>query len=104
MKTILISAYACEPLKGSEQGVGWNWVLQIAKSNYVHVITRTNNKEFIELHLPQSVDHNITFHYYDTHKTIKNLKNKAKGLYFYYLFWQIGIIPTIKKILYRVLR
>ena len=31
MKTILISAYGCEPLKGSEAGVGWNWVLQMAK-------------------------------------------------------------------------
>jgi glycosyltransferase involved in cell wall biosynthesis len=101
MRTILISAYACEPLKGSEQGVGWNWVLQIAKSNYVHVITRTNNKEFIEEYLPDSVADNITFHYYDTHRIIKNLKNKAKGLYFYYLFWQIGIIPTIKKIIIR---
>ena len=43
MKTILVSAYACEPLKGSEQGVGWNWVLQLAKKNNVHVITRANN-------------------------------------------------------------
>ena len=98
MRTILVSAYACEPLKGSEQGVGWNWVLQMAKHNYLHVITRANNQAFIEAHLPKAVAGNITFHYYDTNKHIKRLKNKAKGLYFYYFCWQLGIISVIKKL------
>lgn len=99
MKTILVSAYACEPLKGSEQGVGWNWVLQLAKTNYLHVITRANNQNPIEKHLPQDLKDNITFHFYDTIPIIKGLKNKAKGLYLYYFFWQLGIIPLVKKII-----
>lgn len=98
MRKILVSAYACEPLKGSEQGVGWNWVLQMAKRNHLHVITRSNNQEFIELYLPSVISPNITFHYYDTHPFIMGLKNKAKGLYFYYFFWQLGIIPLISKL------
>ena len=89
MRKILISAYACEPLKGSEQGVGWNWVMQMAKTNYLHVITRANNQEPIEKHLSRDIKDNITFHYYDTIPIIKGLKNKAKGLYLYYFFWQI---------------
>ena len=48
MRTILVSAYACEPYKGSEQTVGWNIVLELAKNNIVHVITRANNQEPIE--------------------------------------------------------
>lgn len=99
MRRILVSAYACEPLKGSEQGVGWNWVLQLAKNNYVHVITRANNQEPIVKHLPRDIKDNITFHYYDTIPIIKGLKNKAKGLYLYYFFWQLGIIPLVKKII-----
>ena len=35
---VLISAYACEPNKGSEPGVGWNWALQMAKMDEVYVI------------------------------------------------------------------
>ena len=27
---ILLSAYACEPHKGSEPGIGWNWAIQLA--------------------------------------------------------------------------
>jgi len=99
VRTILISAYACEPLKGSEQGVGWNWVLQMAKNNNLHVITRANNQDLIEKHLPIDVEENITFHYYDTTSFIRGLKNKAKGLYFYYFCWQIGIIPVIANLL-----
>lgn len=40
MRKILISAYGCEPLKGSESGVGWNWILQMAKKNQLHIIDR----------------------------------------------------------------
>ena len=98
MKTILVSAYGCEPLKGSEPGVGWNWVLQMARHNKLHVITRANNQEVIEAHLPVEVKANITFHYYDTPRFIKRLKNKAKGLYLYYFFWQMGIMPLAKRI------
>jgi glycosyltransferase involved in cell wall biosynthesis len=99
MRTLLISAYACEPLKGSEQGVGWNWVLQLARKNKLHVITRANNQSVIEAHLPADVTANITFHYYDTHRFFRALKKRAKGLYLYYFFWQIGIISIIHKIL-----
>lgn len=99
MKTILVSAYGCEPLKGSEPGVGWNWVLQMAKYNKLHIITRANNQKVIEEYLPLEIKNNITFHYYDTPNFIKQLKNKAKGLYCYYFFWQIGILSLAKRII-----
>ena len=99
MKTILVSAYGCEPLKGSEPGVGWNWVLQMAKHNRLHVITRANNQQSIEEHLPKEVADSIVFHYYDTPNFIKSMKNKAKGLYFYYFCWQVGIMSLVRKIL-----
>ena len=41
-KKILVSAYGCEPGRGSEAGVGWNWVLQLAKEYELYVITREN--------------------------------------------------------------
>ena len=80
MRTILVSAYSCEPLKGSEPAVGWNWVLQLGKRNRVHVITRANNQRVIERHLPKNLSKNVIFHYYDTPAFIKKLKNKDKGL------------------------
>ena len=48
-KTILLSAYACEPNKGSEPEVGWQWAINLSKLGHnVYVVTRRNNKESIE--------------------------------------------------------
>lgn len=99
MRTVLVSAYGCEPGLGSEQGVGWNWVLQMAKNNKVYVITRANNRNKIEGNIPNEVIENIDFHYFDTPPIIKNLKKRAKGLYFYYFFWQVGIIPLVRRLI-----
>lgn len=95
MKNLLVSAYACEPLKGSEQAVGWNFVIQLAKHNQVHVITRANNQEPISKNIPKEIASNIHFHYYDTPSFFRRFKNKSKGIYFYYILWQIGIIKVI---------
>jgi hypothetical protein len=32
---VLLSAYSCEPGKGSERGVGWNVAIEAAKNNEV---------------------------------------------------------------------
>ena len=48
---ILLSAYGCEPHKGSEGGVGWNWALQLAKGSEVHVVTREARRPAVEAFL-----------------------------------------------------
>jgi glycosyltransferase involved in cell wall biosynthesis len=99
MRTLLITAYACEPLKGSEQAVGWNFVLQLARYNKVHVITRANNRIPIEQHIPVELTNNISFHYYDAPASFRNFKKKSKGIYLYYIIWQIGIIRLIRHLI-----
>lgn len=96
---ILVSAYGCEPFRGSEAGVGWNWVLEMAKENSLFVITRLNDKEKIEKNIPEEIADNVKFYYYDTCSLFKKVKNKDKGLYIYYFFWQIGIIKIIRSLI-----
>lgn len=99
MKTILISALGCGPGLGSEQGVGWNWIMQMAKTNRLHVITITRRKEEIERAIPEKYRSNVTFHYYDVTKTVIRLLPPATILfYLQYTLWQIGIIPLIWKL------
>lgn len=95
---ILVSAYGCEPNRGSESGVGWNWVLQLAKNNTLHVVTRSNNKQPIESCLLSDVAKNITFHYYDCPSWIRKMKKGDKGLYLYYTCWQIGAKKIFKQL------
>ncbi len=87
---ILIVAYGCEPDKGSEQGVGWNWALQIARFADVTVITRANNRSSIEAKKLKDGFSNPKFVYYDPPKIILRLKRKHQGLYAFYTAWQWG--------------
>lgn len=94
---VFISAYACEPVKGSEPGIGWNVVTGLSRYHDVHVLTRANNKEIIENHLKIGSFPNLTFHYYDLPKTISFWKNKRRGYRFYYYLWQYFSFMHFKK-------
>jgi hypothetical protein len=62
---ILVSAYACEPRKGSEPGSGWNWVRQIGRFEECWVITRLSNREEIDTELAVNPMSQVHFVYYD---------------------------------------
>ena len=53
---IFIIAYACEPGKGSEPGLGWNISGEVARRHDVTVLTRANNKKIIESYLSNNPD------------------------------------------------
>ncbi|MBQ0799824.1 MAG: glycosyltransferase family 4 protein [Porticoccaceae bacterium] len=96
---ILLSAYACEPNKGSEPGVGWNWAIELAKLGHqVHVITRANNKRSIIAALSEAPCDNLHFTYYDLPDWLKSWKKGARGVHLYYFLWQIGIYSVAKRL------
>lgn len=95
---ILLSAYACEPNKGSEPGVGWCWAHALRRLGYdVHVITRSNNRQSIEAEYDGS-DPLLTFHYYDLPSWLRFWKHWLGGIYLYYLLWQIGAYRQAKSL------
>ena len=62
---ILISAYACEPNRGSEPGVGWHTVWELAKHHRVWVLTRPDDgRHAIEEYLSQHPNPNLHFVYF----------------------------------------
>lgn len=85
---IVVSAYACEPGRGSEPGVGWNWVRQIARHNDAWVITRQNHRAAIQAH--PELPPNARFVYFDLPRWARFWKRGKRGLYLYYYLWQIG--------------
>ena len=89
MKKIFISAYACEPYKGSEPGIGWNVVNQLSRYFEVHVLTRANNREVIEEFYRDNPQERLpVFHYYDLPRCLAFWKKKRRGYRFYYYLWQ----------------
>ena len=102
---ILLSAYACEPNKGSEPEVGWKWATELSKlNNEVYVITRLNNKENIEKEMKKSNFENLNFIYFDfPNWFLKIFKgNHNRFSYFYFYIWQIAIYFVAKKITHRI--
>lgn len=94
---VLISAYACEPNKGSEPGVGWNVAKEMAKYHNVWVITRANNREVIKKELEVRPVEGLNFLYYDLPKWLCWWKKGGQGVNLYYYLWQIGIYSVVKK-------
>ena len=89
MKKIFVSAYACEPGKGSEPGIGWNVVNQLSRYFEVHVLTRANNREVIEAFYRENPpEFSPVFHYYDLPRWLSFWKKKRRGYRLYYWLWQ----------------
>jgi glycosyltransferase involved in cell wall biosynthesis len=87
---VLISAYACEPDKGSEPEVGWQWALQMARFHEVTVLTRSNNRLNIERRLEelQGVQPLPDFVYHDDTNFLLGLKQRLATHKLYYILWQ----------------
>lgn len=100
MKTILATAYAVNPYKGSEDGMGWNFILQIARFNRVIAITRENNQAAIEAYMlahPDPAHRNIRFHYFDLPLWMRFWKRGGRGAMLYFTLWQRGIVGYIER-------
>lgn len=102
-KTLLLSAYACEPHKGSEPAVGWQWALESARLGHeVWVITRRNNEPFIRQALEQSPQPNLRFVFYDLPAGLRKWKRGSRGIHLYYLLWQWGAYLEAKALAKRI--
>ena len=89
---VLLSAFACEPDKGSEQGVGWNLALEMAKRHDVWVVTRANQRQAIEAKLAQDPVPTLHFAYFDIPGWPQHwdYDNNKKLMELHYYLWQIG--------------
>ena len=97
---VLMSAYACEPGKGSEPEVGWQWALQMARFHDVTVLTRANNRAAIEASLAniqgqQPIPH---FVYHDLNPLFMAAKRRLKFIKLYYVRWQTSARRVVARL------
>ena len=100
---VFLSAYACEPDKGSEPGVGWRWAKGLAEWVDLQVLTRESNRAAIERAItalpPDAPLKSVIFHYHDLSKPF--LWAKRRGLMptlVYYMFWQWSVARRFGKL------
>jgi glycosyltransferase involved in cell wall biosynthesis len=95
---VLMSAFACCPGVGSEQGVGWNWAIETGKLGHkVTVLTQTQKAPDIEAARAKGlVPENVTFDYFMPgwlqHLYDLGLKTGFHGItrQIIHLLWQIA--------------
>ncbi|MCI7495913.1 MAG: glycosyltransferase [Prevotella sp.] len=88
---ILINAYACSPGMGSEPGMAWNWVSNLAKSCELHIITEGEFREKIETVVPTlEQGGNMHFYYNPVSEKIRKMcwNQGDWRFYKYYREWQ----------------
>lgn len=94
---VLLSAYACEPDRGSEPEVGWRWAIGLAERGHeVWVITRANNRPVIEA-AASCLPPGVRFAYYDLPRPFLGLK-RWLGVNVYYRLWQTGAARLAKRL------
>ncbi len=97
---ILVSAYACEPEKGSEPAVGWNCVQQIARFHEVWVATRATNRDSILKAVAKQPLPNVHWIFFDLPPWARFWKKGQRGVRLYYCIWQF-LIYLIARRLYQ---
>lgn len=91
-----MSAYACEPGKGSEPGVGWEYAKNLAKMCEIWVATRANNRSVIENELSKQPVENLHFVFIDLPRWARFWKSGKRGMHLYYCLWQIFLLKKIR--------
>lgn len=87
MKRVLVSAFSCDPTRGSEATTGWNWAVGLAEKGFeVHCITRATSKTGIAT---RTIPRNLTFHYLSLPLRMEKLYSASQpAMYLYYILWQ----------------
>lgn len=91
MLKVLINAYACSPGMGSEPGMAWNWVVNLAKFCELHIITEGEFREKIEAVVPTlEQGGNMHFYYNPVSDEIRKMcwNQGDWRFYKYYRQWQ----------------
>ena len=96
---VLLSAYACEPERGTELGVGWNTAREVARYHQVWVLTRPDDgREAIEAELARNPVPNLHFVYFTLPIWGDGWKLGQGAFQLHYYLWQIQAYFVARKL------
>ena len=99
MTSILLSAFACGPGQGSEEGGGWNWSAGLADAGHkVTVLTTPRRHGTIEAALEQRGDGLLRMVYVEVPRWSRPVPGQA-GVYAAYLAWQWAAYRTARRLI-----
>ena len=102
MINVLINAYAVSPNWGSEPGMGWNWVTNLARYCNLHIITEGEwQKEIQEAMANLEYADRLHFHYINVTPEIREMcwNQGTWKFYQYYREWERRALDKAKEII-----
>lgn len=87
---ILVSCYACSPYKGSEPGMGWNFVRQMALNHELHILVESKFRKDLERYFDLHPEERANMHFYFIAKQRHKMLRKIwpPSYYWFYRDWQ----------------
>ncbi len=100
--TVLLSAFACLPGRGSEPGKAWACANTLARDHTVWVLTRGQNRLEIEASLAQHPVANLKFVYVQLPAWMLALQRNKEFSQITYYLWQIAAFLRARRLLRHV--
>ena len=97
---ILVNCYACSPYKGSEPGMGWNFVSWLSKRHELYILTESKFKEDLDRYFAANPEENNNKHFFfinkNRHKTLRKIW--PPSYYWFYNQWQKKALCLAKEL------
>jgi len=102
---VLLSAFSCGPHMGSEEGVGWNWALEVARlGHHVTVLTETTHQAAIETERRRgALPDGLSFAFFmpatvaRLRAVVRRLAGESLSEHVAHLAWQFLALPHVRR-------
>lgn len=98
-RRVLLSCFACSPLWGSEPGVGWRWLVELAKRHDVVLITHAYFREHMEPVLVANPIPGLKEVHYFAPNAFGAHPHKQLNSRLFYIWWQWHLQGLVKQLL-----
>jgi glycosyltransferase involved in cell wall biosynthesis len=99
---VVIVAFACEPRRGSEPGVGWSFAHNLAEDGPVWVVTHAEHREPNEAYFsanPAATAHPIHITYVALPRWLEWLRSGSYAAFnIYYYLWQFAAARALRRL------
>lgn len=97
---VLVSCYACSPYKGSEPGMGWNFVHCLAPMHELHIITESKYEDDLRRYFAEHPDEEQLYHFYFIPRKRFDILRKIwpPSYYWFYRLWQRKVLTFAKQL------
>ena len=97
---VLVNCYACSPYKGSEPGMGWNFIRNLSQYQELHIITESKFKKDLDKYFQEHPEEKNNFTFYFIKRERHNILRKIypPSYYWFYNRWQKKVLKLSKEL------